>query len=598
MDTITVIDFGGQYTHLIAERLRDRGFYAVVAPPGTPLEQLSYSRGIILSGGPKSVYDDGAPRCDPGIFQGDIPVLGICYGAQLMAHCMGGKVQPGETREYGKNSLLRQPDGSALFDGLDEAEPVWMSHGDCITDAGPAFDIIGTSASGIIAAIRARGREVYGVQFHPEVKHTPRGLDVLENFAGKICGSRKEWTGGSDIEDAVGYIRETVGNSSVGAMTSFGVDSSVAAKLTSMSYGDKALILYVSGLDRKGDPERAERLAGRMDLHNFHIVDAEDRFIGSLSGITDPQAQRNVIGNLYVELFDDYVEGMGWDKDKTFFVQGTLYTDRVESGEGVGSLAANIKTHHNVGASLIMEKKQKGLIVEPNKWKYKDGARKRARALGLPDEIVNAQPFPGPGLALRMINEVGIPEDVAGIYGRANGIVSRYGLNGYVFPIRTVGVIGDQRAYMNLLLTEGNPDFQDRAAAATEVVNRVRGIGRVAYSFSRGLDQAAFLGTKPLAFDKKNLRLLREIDDSVNEAARGYGLMGKISQMPVILFPGPGKPWVGIRPVGTEDYMTAAPVEFPARLAGELTEKLMGSYDLGGVAFDDTSKPPATIEWK
>jgi GMP synthase (glutamine-hydrolysing) len=376
------------------------------------------------------------------------------------------------------------------------------------------------------------------------------------------------------------------------------VDSSVTAKLTWLAFGGKALILYVSGLDRKGDTERAENLAKKMGMP-LTIADGQEIFVKAVQGLpdpSDPQAKRRAIGNAYISIFDSEVRKRGWDPESTCMVQGTLYTDRIESGEGIGKKADNIKAHHNVDAKAVQEKAGKGLVIEPNKWKYKDGSRRRAAALGLPEEIINAQPFPGPGLAVRHVGGVFVPEGIEGMRREVNAISSRYGMEGCVFPIRTVGVLGDERAYLNMAVLWGSSDFQSRRKASMEIVKKVRGIGRVAFSF-HAPDQEELLKIRPLPFDMQSLALLREIDSHVNSAVERQGIAG-ISQMPVILFPGPGRPWVGIRPVETVDYMTAAPVGFPDEFARQLSEGLIEKFSVGGVVFDDTDKPPGTIEWE
>ncbi len=596
-DKIAVLDFGGQYAHLIAERLRDNGFYADILPCETPPEELKDYKGIILSGGPKSVYDLDAPKPDMGIFSLGIPIMGICYGAQLMAKLFKGEVERTETREYGR-SIIRILAKDELLSGLGDEETVWMSHGDSITCVPDEFDVLAKSYDDIIAAISNKKNRFYGIQFHPEVEHTPNGGLVMENFAGSICGSAKCWTDKNDIENAVNEIKKEVGNKNVGVLTSFGVDSSVAAKLTHMAYGDSALILYVSGLDRKGDSERAKKLAKKMGIENLVIIDAQDTFVEAVQTLpdpTDPQAKRRIIGDRYIDIFDSVARQKGWDPDKTYLVQGTLYTDWIESGGGVGNKAANIKAHHNVDSERIRSKKKKRLVLEPNKWKYKDGSRRRARALGLPNEIINAEPFPGPGLAVRMINGVSVPDNVEEIYNEINKYAKPHGLNGYIVPIRTVGVEGDERVYLNLAVLTGNSDFETRRKTSIEIVKKVRGIGRVAFSFYEP-DQDDLLHIQPMEFNKENLNLLREIDYFVRQKV--YKAIEGISQMPVILFPGPENPWVGIRPVSTIRYMTAAPVELPDKFAHELSDRIMSEFGLGGVVFDDTDKPPGTIEWE
>ena len=599
-ERLPILGFGGQYAHLISERFKDLGYHAEIIPCETPWEEIREKYGCcVLSGGPNSVYDEGAPVCDERLFSGEMPVLGICYGAQLMVYLLGGKVKRGEIREYGR-ALVRILRDAPLFDGLEEQEAVWMSHGDSIVELPEGFERMAESEDGITAVVKKVNAEVYGVQFHPEVSHTPKGLKIMDNFAGRIAGCPKTWTNEMEIEDALRYIESRIGNSDAGCMWSSGVDSTVATRLVQMRYPD-AFALYVAGLDRKDDEEGARRLAKKCGIKNLVIKDATDRFAGAVSPFRDPQKVREAVGNVYVDVFDEVVREMGMNPEEVKFVQGTLYTDKVESGVSVDGKADNIKLHHNVGCRRVKEKDEMGLLVEPNGMVYKDGARRRAGALGLPDEMFVKKPFPGPGLAVRMIRDLQMPEDWEDMYRKLNEILAEYGMSGAIHPARAVGVKGDERAYLNVAVTAGFADFGTRRAAANRVVNSIPKIGRVAHIWGRKnldySDQLEFGNIKPLDFSAPNLRLLREYDQKARNILKETGAYDSISQDIFVLVPGCEGPCLAVRCMKTKDYMTAEPFQFTEEQENILSEGLLEPGEVTEVMFDFTDKPPATMEW-
>ena len=385
------MDFGSQYSQLIARRIRECNVYSKILPFNTSAEELRKEapQGIILSGGPASVYQDSAPKCDPEIFNMGIPVLGICYGLQLMIHSLGGKVAASSAREYGK-AMLRKKGDDELFAGLDGEMQVWMSHGDKVLSLPEGFKTVAVTDNTEYAAINLPEKRFYGIQFHPEVVHSPRGKEIISNFCHKICGCKAEWTMASFIESQVEEIRKTVGSQRVILGLSGGVDSSVAAALIQKAIGKQLTNIFVNnGLLRKGEAERVQELfAGAFDM-DLVYVDATERFLTKLADETDPETKRKIIGHEFVAVFDDAADSI---KDAAFLAQGTTYPDVIESVPIDGNPAAMIKSHHNVGG---LPEDMKLKLLEPLSKLFKDEVREVGRQLGLPDEVILRQPFPG-----------------------------------------------------------------------------------------------------------------------------------------------------------------------------------------------------------
>src|SRR5256885_2063846 len=416
---ILILDFGSQYTQVIARRIRECQVYSEIVPFDTPAAEIAKLKpnGLILSGGPASVYDKGAPHLDPKIFSLGIPVLGICYGMQLMAHHLGGEVEFSSRREY-RPGMLYITDGSQLFDGLGEQFAIWSSHGDKVTTLPAGFRGAARTENSKFAAIEDPGRKLYGLQFHPEVAHTPRGKEILQNFVYNICRCAMDWTMGSFIEEACARVREQLGDEKVVLGLSGGVDSSVTAALLHKAIGDQLTCIFVNnGLLRAREEEIVQRVFGE----NFHIklkyVDASERFLSRLRGVIDPEEKRKIIGNEFIRVFEDAIVDLAKTDDGSpvadhkfrFLAQGTLYPDVIESVSIEGNPAQVIKTHHNVGG---LPEKMQFELVEPVRQLFKDEVRQAGLQLGLPKEIVYRQPFPGPGLAVRILGEV-TPERLA-----------------------------------------------------------------------------------------------------------------------------------------------------------------------------------------
>ena len=449
---VVVLDFGAQYSKLIARRVREAHAYSVIVPYTITVEALREMTpsGLILSGGPASVHQAGAPHPDPGIFNLGLPILGICYGTQLFAHLLGGKVARADRREYGI-ARFEHASPCPLFEGLSSPTQVWMSHGDRVEVLPHGFTAVGHTDNSPYAAIADDERHFYGVQFHPEVVHTPEGMRIFENFVHKICGCGDSWTMGSFGEMAVQEIRERVGEKKVLCALSGGVDSSVAAALIHRAVGDQLTCVFVdNGLLRKNEAQ----LVRRVFQEHFHInlvcVDAEERFLGALAGVTDPEQKRKIIGGVFIDVFEEEARKLG---HMDFLAQGTLYPDVIESLSATGGPSATIKSHHNVGG---LPEEMRMELLEPLRELFKDEVRALGRELGLPDEIVSRHPFPGPGLGVRCIGA--ITRERLDTLREADAIFVEEIRNAGVYndiwqalvcllPVRSVGVQGDERTY-------------------------------------------------------------------------------------------------------------------------------------------------------
>jgi GMP synthase (glutamine-hydrolysing) len=500
--TIIVLDFGSQYTQLIARRLRELSVYCEILPFNTPSAAIAalHPVGVILSGGPKSVSEAGAPLCDPALFDVGVPVLGICYGMQLMTATLGGRVAPAPQREYGHALVhLNEDTAAPIFTALPGELRVWASHGDLVAAAPPGFSVIATSANAPVAAMEDRERHLYALLFHPEVAHTERGLEILRNYAYQVCGCTGDWTMQSFIEEATARIRATVGEGRVVCGLSGGVDSTVAALLVHRAIGDRLTCIFVdNGLLRLNEARQVrERFTTRMKLP-LDCVDAGDLFVERLAGVVDPERKRKIIGQTFIEVFETRARELG---GFDFLAQGTLYPDVIESVSIVGPSAA-IKSHHNVGG---LPEHMRFALVEPLRELFKDEVRVLGRDLGLENEFVVRQPFPGPGLAVRIIGA--ITRERLELLRLADAIVvdevRRAGLYASLWqsfavllPVQSVGVMGDERTYEHTIAVRA-VDSRDGMTAdwarlphdvlgriSSRIVNEVKGINRVVYDIS------------------------------------------------------------------------------------------------------------------
>jgi len=499
-EKILILDFGSQYTQLIARRVRELKVYSEIRPFSEPLQKIREFEpsGLILSGSPFSVTDESAPLPASGIFELKVPILGICYGMQLMTHMLGGKVGPSVRREYGAAEMA-QLSNSDLFRGLDPNLRVWMSHGDRIDEPPPGFSPIGRTSNSPVAAMSDSRREFYALQFHPEVVHTPQGMEILKNFVYRICGCGPNWTMRSFVEQALADIRSRVGDGRVICGLSGGVDSSVAAVLIHRAIGERLTCIFVdNGLLRLREADKVVKTF----RDEFHIplvfVKAGERFLGKLSSVSDPEKKRKIIGNEFIEIFEEEAGKLG---KVDFLAQGTLYPDVIESVSFKGP-SATIKSHHNVGG---LPERMKLKLIEPLRELFKDEVRLVGKELNIPDEILYRQPFPGPGLAVRVLGEI-TPERLA-VLREADAIVieeiKAAGLYREIWqsfavllPIRTVGVMGDERTYEHVIALRA-VNSQDGMTAdwvklpydllgriSNRIINEVKGVNRVAYDIS------------------------------------------------------------------------------------------------------------------
>ena len=605
-DGIAVLDFGGQYVHLIATKIRSFGVYAEIRDPDDPLETFHGYQGIILSGSPALSAFDADSHWTREVMDLGVPVLGFCFGHQEIAKHSGGEVEH-TLREYGP-ATLHVTNDSPVFAGLSETETVWMSHGDTVTKLPPGFVELGYSTSGAdadhdhrFAAMASEEKRQYGFQFHPEVDDTEHGLEMIKNFAVNICGIEPTWSVGNQLEERCRAIREEVGDNDILLLASGGVDSTVAALLYKKAIGPERLrLLHIdNGLMRLGESEAVGKKYAELGLgESLSVVDATREFLDALEGLTEPESKRTAIGNTFIDVFEREAGKM--DFSHALLGQGTIYPDTIETG---GSKRSDtIKTHHN-RVPLVEAMIQQGKVSEPLKDLYKTEVRELGRALGLDLASIDRHPFPGPGLGIRVACFDGKVADFdsAEIQEQANQVLAGSGIQALPLPVKSVGVKADLRSYEHPILISGpNPGWDQLTTLAAKLAKSVQGINRCLYLLSPGTPTAARGVKATVTADRLNL--LRQLDHQVMTGLERHGLMKDVWQCPTVLVPlsldGRGKELVVVRPIHSERAMTAKPAWIGEALAKELVEFSAQYSDLAGVAIDITTKPPATIEWE
>lgn len=597
VDTIAVLDFGGQYAHLIANRVRRLGVFTEILPPTASIEDLEGVKGIIYSGGPSSVYKKGAPHFNPAILSIPVPQLGVCYGHQLIATHLGGKVAPGAVKEYGIADLEIQDESHPLLAGIPKKSPMWMSHGDMVSETPDCYKIIASTKDCKTAAVAYDEKKIYGIQFHPEVTHSQFGSQVFSNFI-SICGCVPSWSMKSYLPLISKQIKEEVGDKNVFLLVSGGVDSTVAFVLLNKVLGPSRVQgLHIdSGMMRLDESKKVLEFLEAEGMKNLMVSDASEDFLQALKGITAPEEKRKRIGATFLQVKDREMKRLNLDPSQWMIAQGTIYPDTIESG---GTENADlIKTHHN-RVQEVLDLMKEGLLLEPLADLYKDEVRLLGEELGIPHNLVWRHPFPGPGLGVRLLCTDGthaLPgkEKVEGL----DLYLKEKKIEGRLLPIQSVGVQGDGRTYAQpFLITTKNLDWKSCERLSTELVNHFKEINRVVVEIGAISNSEPTLSSQFAtreAFDS-----LRSFDHICTEFLQEHDLYEKIWQMPVVQTPLRlnDKPCIVIRPINSSEAMTASFAEIDLSLVHRLWLSLQKA-GAGAMWYDVTHKPPGTIEWE
>ena len=617
MRHVAILDFGSQYTHLIARRIRELNVLAKIYPNDIAAAALPAEvSGIILSGGPQSVYDAGALTVDPAIFTLGKPILGVCYGHQLMAQLLGGQVRAGKIREYGRADLTIVQ-LTPLLANVNAETTVWMSHGDSVTRLPAGFAAVARTNDCPITAMADEDKKLYGLQFHPEVDHTPEGVTILSNFVFNICRAEKNWY----VEDIVAALRQKIlqpiggpgdpavlrdgAGKKVFILVSGGVDSSVAFALLTKTLGEERVKgLYIdTGFMRRG--ESAEIAAGfrQAGLHNFTAVDASDVFYKNLEQVYEPEAKRNIIGQTFLDVKDEQIAKLNLNSDEWLLGQGTIYPDIIESSGSQN--AQKIKTHHN-RVDAIKRMVEQGLVVEPLIDFYKFEVRQIGRLLNLPPNLINRHPFPGPGLAIRCLcRQHSAVADVAAIQNKADVLFAQKypRLRQRALPLKSVGVQGDNRTYAHPLAVWGEADWEKLDALASQVTNTIKDVNRVVLLLNPPAEPSAIfkLPACDVYVSRERINLLRQIDDMVISIIRQNGIYDNIWQFPSVLIPivdEQSREAIVLRPFNSRDVMTATFYRMDKKILSQIVQEILATGKISYVFYDVTNKPPGTTEWE
>jgi len=597
-DIIAVLDFGGQYAHLIANRIRRLGVFTRIFSPNSPVEFLSSARGIVFSGGPMSVYDKNAPEFNKEILSIEVPMLGICYGHHLIAQNLGGKVSPEKVKEYGIASLEIASEKSPLLKNIPAKSNVWMSHGDCVSKLPHGFRAIAGTGDCEFAAVENSERKIYSIQFHPEVKHSEYGEQLLKNFALDICECEKSWDMKSYLPQISEKIIESVGEKKVFLLVSGGVDSTVAFVLLNRVLGsERVLGMHIdNGMMRLNESKLVFDFLQKEGMENLHLCDASEDFISALSGITEPEEKRNIIGETFLWVKDHEMLRLSLNEDEWMIAQGTIYPDTIESG---GTANADlIKTHHN-RVQGVLDLQEKGLLLEPLADLYKDEVRMLGEDLGIPKELIWRHPFPGPGLGVRLLCSDGkaILKTLDDVPELKNAI-KELSIDAKMLPVKSVGVQGDARTYAQPLLIENELPWETLEKYSTGLVNRFNEINRSVWLVGKVAEQHAEITEQYCT--KEALDTLRLFDSLCLKFLQENNLYDEIWQMPVVLLPLKiaSKPCIVMRPVNSSEAMTANFAKIDQSLLKNKLWPKLKEAGTGALFYDITHKPPATIEWE
>ena len=597
MEKVAVLDSGGQYCHLIARKVRELGVYAEILPLAVkPTDLLAY-RGVIISGGPASVFAPESPQPDTNLFEIKRPLLGICYGHQLMAHYLDGEVEPGTTHEFGRADLRVRRD-DPLFDGQVRRQRVWMSHGDQVTTLPSGFQVLGDTRQCKVAAMGDLTRKYFGLQFHPEVIHTVHGAEILHNFLAEVCRCRMIWHPQDRVTQIQRDIQGVVKGRRVLFFLSGGVDSTVAYALTVGALRPEHVHgIYVdTGFMRAGETRQIRRAFDRVGFSSFEVVSARGFFFSALRKIVDPEQKRRLIGKLFVDV-QDRVLGRQEFKDHDWVLgQGTIYPDTIESGGSANSSV--IKTHHN-RVKRIDELIKEGRVLEPLSEFYKDEVRLLGRVLGLPPELIGRHPFPGPGLAIRCLcslRAAKLQKDP-----EINELAKQSNYRAVLLPLRSVGVQGDSRSYTKVtVLYHGEPEYRHSLPLATKITNQYRHTNRVVMVLTPRRFRPSEWKIQRAYLTQKRVGLLQEADSIVTDFLKDNDLYNSVWQCPVVLLPlsRRGGETIALRPITSVDGMTAEVAQLPGAKLHALGRKLIALPEVEAVLLDISHKPPSTIEWE
>ncbi len=595
---IAILDFGGQYAHLIATRIRSHGVFTEIFDADTDSSLLKNAKGIVLSGGPQSVFDPASPQVDRGVYELQIPILAICYGHHVISQDLGGKVVPGTKPEYGPAILEVKNLNSPIFKGVSQTTKVWMSHNDETEDLPENFEIIASTSSCEIAAMQNLNENIYTVQFHPEVVHTKEGNTIIGNFI-DICGQRNSWELGNFIEEECNKIRKQVGNNKVFLMVSGGVDSTVAFALLEKALGkEKVFGMFVdTGLLRLNERGYVEESIKNAGFDNLHTEDASELFLNNLKNVAEPEKKRKIIGDTFLEVQRKVVKDFNLNPNEWLLGQGTIYPDTIESG-GTKN-ADTIKTHHN-RVPEIQKMIDEGKIIEPLKDLYKDEVREVGRKLGLPNEMVDRHPFPGPGLGVRIL--CSDEKEITNYELR----ITNYNYKVQVLPVKSVGVQGDGRTYRHpavICLGENKIDWNDIETESVKITNGSKEVNRVVLCLSHRYPIKLKLEKAFLTCDR--IYKLQKADSIAQKMIHYWESKSnpeqKVWQFPIVLLPlvnEKGEECIVLRPIFSQEAMTAEFARLPQELLEKMTEKILEIEGIGAVFYDVTHKPPATIEWE